>query len=47
MKIYLAECQERHSAQYWLPSVSLLADTRQRSFFVECQRLVLGKVNDR
>jgi hypothetical protein len=46
MKIYFAECQERHSAKYRCAEC-LQGDTRQSSYFADCQRLSLGKVNDR
>jgi hypothetical protein len=43
IKIYFVECQERHSAKYGFIEC-LLGDTRQRSYFVECRRLALGKL---
>jgi hypothetical protein len=45
MEIYFVECP-RHSAKYALPSVASI-DTRQSTFFVEYQRLALGKDNGR
>jgi hypothetical protein len=46
MKIYFTECQERHSAKYRCVEC-LQDDTRQSNYFADCQRLSLGKVNDR